>query len=583
MHLQPWYCASSEIHTDAAAYALQDLQGQQQQQQKQQPVSMQASSATAAAPVQAAFEQSGFPAPDSSMTSSSADTSYSWQQQPSQMQQSISQGHASAAEEEMTAAQPDSVLPEEIAASQHAQAMTPGIDALRKRRAQKAEQHQQAVAQTTAPAVDLRSWQASQQKASEPADHVSGALHAQHNAKDDAAGAAMWPAAASSRHSDQSVQESVMQDSAGIGQHKKDEALDRNQAPTVSSSPPSDSNSSDAAGQQRHQQQSGLALSDAAVYDNLLDAIAGGQLEWEAPAEQAAATGQASNSEASEQQHSSHQQGHPAHSNLIYNSQQQQQQQRQQPLLWPESGSNAEAEAKPAEAPQQNRAAPMSSRQPTQEVSSQHTALPGQHLEQKPPVVSQHSAALQSSPSPAESDASTSSAARQQASARSVDISRNTEQPTFSSDVVARSSRLRLRRALPKSKPVQQASKQTSGRGGSKQPTPLSRMRSTSRGTMQETKWRVIKSEEATAEDFAKRPSEVESQRPAWAVSASSIAKTDAEEEDAQPHAQAGSSALISVSRPLTKSELSALATRRGLNYEKLLADALARGIAVTD
>ena len=98
---------------------------------------------------------------------------------------------------------------------------------------------------------------------------------------------------------------------------------------------------------------------------------------------------------------------------------------------------------------------------------------------------------------------------------------------------------------------------------------------------MQETEWRVTTSEQTTAEEFVKRPADLDSQRPVWAASAvAPAARAGANEEGGrQSEPSSTQSAPPSVSRPLTKEELRALAARQGLDYERLLADALSRGI----
>ena len=119
----------------------------------------------------------------------------------------------------------------------------------------------------------------------------------------------------------------------------------------------------------------------------------------------------------------------------------------------------------------------------------------------------------------------------------------------------------------------------------------LSKLRGTGRAPSQkenqeeQIQWRVVRSESTTAEEFVKPTADAVSQRPAWASHAAAPAAGSVEQ-NAGPSVSTtqGDVAEASVdSRALKKGELKALADRRGLNFEKLLADARSRGIAVEE
>ena len=119
----------------------------------------------------------------------------------------------------------------------------------------------------------------------------------------------------------------------------------------------------------------------------------------------------------------------------------------------------------------------------------------------------------------------------------------------------------------------------------------LSKLRAAGRASSQKEKqeeqiqWRVVRSESTTAEEFMKPTADAVSHRPAWAPHGAASAAGSVEQ-NAGPSmstAQADAAEASLDSRALTKGELKALADRRGLNFEKLLADARSRGIAVEE
>ena len=110
-----------------------------------------------------------------------------------------------------------------------------------------------------------------------------------------------------------------------------------------------------------------------------------------------------------------------------------------------------------------------------------------------------------------------------------------------------------------------------------------------SQAVPQQDKWRVVKSESTFAEEFVKPTSDVAEQRPVWAVRAGLPSSAPAGSSGGQvdgidtSSAESATAVESSESRALTKKELKALADRRGLDFERLLLDARSRGILVTD
>ena len=110
-----------------------------------------------------------------------------------------------------------------------------------------------------------------------------------------------------------------------------------------------------------------------------------------------------------------------------------------------------------------------------------------------------------------------------------------------------------------------------------------------SQAVPQQDKWRVVKSESTSAEEFVKPTPDVAEQRPVWAVHAGLPSSAPAGSSGGQvdgidtSSAESATAVESSESRALTKKELKALADRRGLDFERLLVDARSRGILVTD
>lgn len=493
---------------------------------------------------------------------------------------------------------------EEQRAVQHTQAMTPGIDALRKRRTKPAE-HQQDLTPTQDPASLLK--QPEQQRDAYPPAEPSDA-------------AASSTISSSTRSPSLAESATIQPDrpmpvagSQAIDDYKQsNQALGTNASEALTSAGNSDGPAGGAGSESSsaEQPQQSQKLRDEAEYENLLDAIAEGILDWEPPTQQAAAPSQSvsfsfkqmqlHSEEAARKQQLQQQQRRQQHQEQ--KQQQQQQQKEQEPLLPRNSNGNADAvSTAPVDRPLQE--APVTANSDTEASTSkfsQPVVMPGSNHQQGMPGTSQHTAGLKTDQHVDDSDVSQNSGVAQHEALGNKATGDRADAPHLSPDVVVRSSRLRLRRASPALQARKKASKAHAGKAlPSKPPTPLTSPWGTPQGTMQETKWRVIKSEQTTAEEFVKRPADVDRQRPAWATNAASapeedaalasednaafVSRGNATEEAAQGQEQVDKSSSPPVGRALTKQELRALAARRGLDFERLLADALARGIAVSD
>jgi len=558
------------VHVTASLHS-QALQDQPQQQQdpphleqfNQQPLASSSSLQAPTGPLQAdtSTASTSHPTETTSRMTAAPATSQPQHQYSPPAERSASQGLTDAAGS-MGMAGAMSVA--ETRASEHSQAMAPGIDALRKRRAAAVlqQQQQQSPGEGTPPLTPQQAPSTTHQAEESwrpPAEHDAQAEATMVNDQ-------LQTLAQTAGRMDTESDDITWADAADDGHGG------------VSTS------------REERQLTGDITSADQADYDNMLDAIASGCLDdWKPPAPQS------SSNPASEQQLSSHHHTQlPSQEPNLESSKLQQQ-------TWPKQAEAMPSTpaAKPLPYPTSAAAAP-----PDQQsvMPSHPTANPGSTHQQLTTEFSQQPAKPQSSQGSANSEQS-----QQSAQAWSSPESANSEQsgqpteaaqqawpwedgkaagtPTLSAAVMARSGRrLRLRTASSSGRRPQ---KQSNRNAASRSQTP-SNLRSpkgtASQGTMQETEWRVIDSQQTTAEEFVKLPADIVNQRPVWAASAAvSAARAGAGEEVPQHERGSKRGPAPSESRTLTKQELRDLAARQGLDYERLLADALSRGIPVSD
>lgn len=577
-----WPCVHCTLEqTACTVQAFQDQPQQQQDSQQQQQLNEEP------VPSSTSFQAPGGPLQADCATASSSHTTGTPRHGPAATETQPRPPYAppaahSAAERlteavgHMNVTETGAMSVEEVRASHHTRAMAPGIDALRRRRA--------AALQQQSAAEDGTSLSRQQ------AQQTSGDAEPQHAAVEEDA-----VAEATMMHNQlqaaTQMTDHTQVDHAGTSQDQELHASSRrlHLPPDTESG---DATWTDAAADHHAGDISGVSSpedehdgavtsADQAKYESLLDAIASGSLDWE-PAAQQSSSSQASEQEPTEHQHTQTQlqtrlQSHQNVLDPTYLPQQ----------MWPE-----QAEAMPStstERPGPQSAAPPAA--PAAAAPSQQPATPGPptatHVptqQQTATEASQESEA-QSSQEFANSEQSQQRPAEAAQQSWPWDDRRAADAPTLSADVLARSgSRLRLRTASSSSlRPQKQSSRKAARR--SQTPSSLLNSRNPgSQGTLQEDKWRVITSEETTAEEFVKPPVDIDNGRPVWAASAvAPAARAGAGEGAAQDEAATNQSAPPSESRPLTKQELRALAARQGLDFERLLADALSRGIPVSD
>ncbi len=454
----------------------------------------------------------------------------------------------SAEEEQLLAAAASSLSPEELQASQHAQAMAPGIDSLLKRRKQQQQQQQptQEAEQTQVKPEHAVLMQEHYQQASQPE--------------------------VSQPSSPKQAAEADLYDTHGKAGEQGASIL-AEQAEAASGP-----NLTTAEGQMlRDEEAAQLAESDS-----LLDAIIAGNIDW---AEVAAAT---------VQEHVSSQQP-PLPANQ--QSSTGQQAGLRQSQTHTHTPSQSESEIQLPTVPDHQFDGQLQDLQSQQQL---------QHPELRPdaqePVTYQsiNTGSMQTGASQqSEAQSGASSQAPQQVPEQASKAYPDVRKPA---DIaLRRSSRLRLRTTSPglQSKKLRmrdaasrQAKVDRSQAAKTQGPDDvMSKLREAGRASSQKEKqqeqiqWRVVRSESTTAEEFVKPTADAVSQRPAWASHAAAPA-AGAVEQNAGPSvstAQADAAEASVGSRALKKGELKALADRRGLNFEKLLADARSRGIAVED
>ena len=573
---------------------VQGVQGQQKQQQQQQQKQQQfteepLSSSTTFSP--AAADPLHADDADTSSSSHTVEVLSSEAATQLQHQHSPTAAHSSAEHEltepalEADVADSGAMSAEEVRASQHTAAMAPGIDALRKRRA--AVQQQQ---QPSADDAESLSQQQMGQLQSVHENDSTAAAAAETSLPNDQVQTAAAQAGVSlaNTHSTPAVLRTEHQP-----EPSQYEPLDLGQQPTqpVGTTKPDTPHTGTASGhhadevsgesgsvQEEWQPSRAETSGGQNDYDSLLDAIAAGELEWEAPAAEQILT-----SQASEQQPSSSQQTRLEESPFSDQTSSTQQLRHEQSGATPSNSADHPFEhattATVTDGPDQQSA-----------TVSHTTDKPGATHQETSPGSSQQSAEARPSQNPGstEQGQKPGEAAKQ---AWPWDARRAAAgTPSLSSDVVARSSsRLRLRRGSSSLQPQKQAGRTKKAAGKAKTLSDLLKSKSdrpSSQGSMQETKWRVTNSQQTTAEEFVKPPSDIDSQRPVWAAAQAAPAAqhgSGIDEEAAQGEGESKPGAPPTESRPLTKQELRDLAARRGLDYQRLLADAVSRGIPVSE
>ena len=456
----------------------------------------------------------------------------------------------SADKEQSLAAAASSLSPEELQASQHAQAMAPGIDSLLKRRKQQQQQQPPQEAEQTQDELEHATpmQEVHHQQAFQPEV-------AQHSSPGEAA-------------------EAYLYDAHGkAGEQRASIPAERAEAG-------SSLNLTTAEGQMSNDEEA----AQLAESDSLLDAIIAGSIDW---AEVAAATGQehASSQQlplSANQQSSTSQQAGLKQS-LTHTQRSSQSEPEIQSQMVPDHQSDGQLQDLQSEQQQQR---------PQLQPDAQEPVT-YQSINTKSPQTGVSDSSQQS-----EAQSGTSPQAPQQVPEQASTANPDVRKPA---DIaVRRSSRLRLRTTSPglqtkklrmrdaaarQSKVDQSQAAKTQGPDDV-----LNKLREAGRASSQKEKqeeqvqWRVVRSESTTAEEFVKPTADAVSQRPAWASHAAAPAGN--EEQNAGPSMSAtqGDAAEASVgSRALKMGELKALADRRGLNFEKLLADARSRGIAVEE
>ena len=454
----------------------------------------------------------------------------------------------SADEEQLLAAAASSLSPEEVQASQHAQAMAPGIHSLLKLRKQQQQQQQPP--------------QAAEQAQVEPehATPMQEVLHqqpvqpevAQHGSPRQAAEADLYDAHGKAAEQVASV-------------------------PAKRAKPGSSPHLSTATGQMSRADEA----TQLAESDSLLDAIIAGSIDWKVTAAtvQEQASSQQPPLPASEHSSTSQQAG-LRQSHMHTQRSFQSESEIQLPTV-PDHQSDGQLQDLQFEQQQQ-----LPKLQPDAQEPVAYQSINTESL--------QTGATQQSEVHPGASPQA-SQQVPQQASKVHPDVRKL-------GDIALRtSSRLRLRTTSPglqtKKLRMRDAAAQQGKAERSQAAKPqgpdevLSKLRAAGRASSQKEKqeeqiqWRVVRSESTTAEEFVKITADAVSHRPAWAPHGAASAPGSIEQ-NAGPSmstAQADAAEASVDSRALTKGELKALADRRGLNFEKLLADARSRGIAVEE
>ncbi|DBB04546.1 TPA: hypothetical protein ACH3X1_012628 [Trebouxia sp. C0004] len=451
----------------------------------------------------------------------------------------------SAEKEHSLAAAASSLSPEELQASQHAQAMTPGIVSLLKRRKQqqppKEAEQTQVEPEHAAPTQEVPHQQALQPEV------------AQHSSPKQAAEADLLDA---------------------LGRAAKQVAS----MPAERAEPANSPNLTTAEGQMSRAEEA----AQLAESDSLLDAIIAGSIDW---AEVAAVTAQ---EHAISQQpplpaskHSSTSQQAGLRQSQTHTRRQSQSESQIQSQIVPDHQSNGQLQDLQSGQQQQQPKLQPDAQEPVTYQSVNTKSQPTGPFQQSE---------AQSGASPQVS---------QQVPEQASKVHSDVRKPA---DIALRtSSRLRLRTtspglqskklrmrdaAAPQDKAERSQAAKTQGPD-----EVLSKLRGTGRASSQKEKqeeqiqWRVVTSESTTAEEFVKPTAEAVSQRPAWAshTTASAAASVEQKAGPSVSTAQAEAAEASVDSRALKKGELKALADRRGLNFEKLLADARSRGISVEE
>ncbi len=465
-----------------------------------------------------------------------------------------------------SAAVSSTLSPEELQASRQAQAMAPGIDSLRKRRQQQMPQQTPAQHSAPMPARQLHQQDSTQSELS------------QHNRQGHPTDAEQY----------------------------EQQAIDRDVVKPAQQGA-SERSSNSVSAEVQLPQQDAAQVSES---DSLLDAIIAGTLDWEElTSAQEAATEQSAQMP-SHHSASNHQQGfaespsRPQTQSQPQSDTQTQPQSLQSPLAHLTKLQQQAMQSKKGQQaqPQTQASKPQSATQTPQRVLNQ------QQLEVQP----QTQAQTGHQPWP-ETPSQTGQQAQPQTQARTGQQPQPwvpQQTPTAGSDATPPSqqtaprvnSRLKLHRNAPGLQSRKQRMRDAALHRARSDKSPAAKLPGPSSGggsatdnalpggpqpaQPQQTKWRLVKSESTAAEEFVKPTADASKQRPAWASRAGPPATNDVEpQQDVESvsnaqHAEAG---VSSESRALTKKELQALADRRGLDFERLLADARSRGIFVAD
>lgn len=438
-----------------------------------------------------------------------------------------------------------SLSPEELQASQHAQAMAPGIDSLLKRRKQQ-QPPQQAEQTQVEPEHAIPMQEVHHQQALQPEV-------AQHSSPKQAAEADLYDARGKAAEQVASI-------------------------PAEQAGPASSLNLTTAEGQMSRAEEA----AQLAESDSLLDAIIAGSIDW---AEVAAAT---------TQEHASSQQSPLPASEHSSTSQQAGLRQSQTPTRRP---SQAESQIQSQIVPDHQSSGQLQDLQ-----SEQQQQRPKLQPDAQEPVTYQsiNTKSPQTGPiQQSEAQSGVPPQVSQQVPEQASKVHPDVRKPA---DIALRtSSRLRLHRTSPGLQTKKLRMRDAAARQGkversqaAKTQGPddvLSKGRGTGSASSEKEKqeeqiqWRVVRSESTTAEEFVKPTADAVSQRPAWASHAAASAAGSVEQNAglSMSTTQGDAAEASADSRALTKRELKALADRRGLNFEKLLADARSRGIAVEE
>ena len=439
-------------------------------------------------------------------------------------------------EQQMQSAAGDVINPEELQAARHAQAMAPGIDALRKRRKQSDPKRAPAEAADSMPAIN-------QQQVASPSTEVF----------------------------EQATEQQILEMSA------PQDIIEISDAALTAdiNSPTQD-------------------MAQLAESESLLDAVIAGSIDWEELASlsasaQEVAGSQQSAQEASQPKTSDSQliapqtSAHVTKQQTKARSPQSQSMQNQQADLPPQTLSQLSHEPDESKSSSVESTGTETSQVVLDQQQNRQTQEPMSLPQLSQSQAAQTQAKQQGSGQAgrAASDSTTKASARAARSSSGLRLHRNapglqTKTRRMREAAMQRAQNERLQAAKLQPATTESSSDQAGTLFGSQ-------------AIPQQDKWRVVKSESTSAEEFVKPTTDVAEQRPVWAVRAGLPSSAPAGSSGGQvdgidtSSAESATAVESSESRALTKKELKALADRRGLDFERLLVDARSRGILVTD